>query len=288
MPPCRTAIHASVWGPHWDSVGIAPTIEAAAALGYDHVVVPLRNLEEIDPAKLARTFGSFGLTPLNTTGLPANCDVGSDDPATRQRGIDRLRRALSIARDMGSTQLGGVLYGPLTRAPTLACRRSLDAAAVSLATVAEAAAQMGIRLAIEAVNRYETNLINTAAQAASFVDMVGSANVGIHLDTFHMSIEERDIHAALRTAIPQMFYFELDQSHRGMLREGCLDLKTITKFALRTGYRGVVGVEAFSRSRMASAHADTLAVWRNTYEDANSLAAEAIALIRQCWEDITG
>ena len=74
-----------------------------------------------------------------------------------------------------------------------------------------------------------------------------------------MSIEERSPADALRAAVPKLFYFELDQSHRGDLGAGSLDLERLTRCAAEAGYRGIVGVEAFSRSRMAPDHADALA-----------------------------
>ena len=82
---------------------------------------------------------------------------------------------------------------------------------------------MGVRLAIEIVNRYESNLINTVADAVTFLNRVGSDNLKLHLDTFHMNIEEPDFYAALDAALPHLVYFELDQNHRGLPDEGTLD-----------------------------------------------------------------
>jgi hypothetical protein len=114
--PFKTSIHASVWGPRWDIAGIGPTLDAAAAIGYDHVVIPLRTFDCVDPPALAREFTRRGLIPLNTTGLPADCDIGDRSNAVRNRGIARLSTAVSMARDMGSSQINGVLYGPLVPA----------------------------------------------------------------------------------------------------------------------------------------------------------------------------
>jgi D-psicose/D-tagatose/L-ribulose 3-epimerase len=282
--PFKTSIHASVWGRHWDAAGIGPTLDAAATIGYDHVVIPLRTFEGIDPPALAREFGRRGLIPLNTTGIPAECDIGDRSETVRKRGIARLCTAVSMARDMGSSQINGVLYGPLIRATGPAEPEAFNRAADALATVAQHAATAGIRLAIEVVNRYETNLINTARRGLDFVAVAGQDNIGIHLDTFHMSIEERSPADALRAAIPKLFYFELDQSHRGDVGAGSLDLEQLTRCAAEAGYRGIVGVEAFSRSRMAPDHADALAVWHDAFEDADALAASALALINRAFD----
>ena len=277
----ETSIHASVWGPNWNSLAIEPTLESAAKIGYDYVVVPLRAIDTLDPENLAQVFERHGLSPLNTAGIPLGSDIGSIDPAERARGTAHLRRALCVARDMGSRQVNGVLYGPLCRAASLASSDSFRFAAETLAVVAQDAKSMGLRLALEAVNRYETNMLNTAYQAIEFVRLVGQDNVGIHLDTFHMSIEERNPLHALQSAVSRLFYFEVDQSHRGDPDDGSLDLATWIRSAADCGYEGIVGVEAFSRSRMAPDHADTLAIWKDTYESAEKLAAAAFAVIQR-------
>ena len=281
MAGVTTSIHAAVWGSRWDSVGIDPTLECAARLGFDHVVVPLRSLAALDPTAIGRAFERHGLIPLNTAGIPADCDIGSRDPYARQRGMKHLRNVMRAARDMGSRQINGVLYAPLVRAPGPPPSEARQFSAEALAAIAHEAKPMGLRLALEVVNRYETNLLNTAGEAIAFLDEVAQDNVGLHLDTFHMSIEERDPFQTLRDAAPRLFYFELDQSHRGDLRDGSLDLETWAREAARAGYRGIVGVEAFSRSRMAPDHADALAVWRDTYDDPSALAESALKLIRR-------
>jgi D-psicose/D-tagatose/L-ribulose 3-epimerase len=282
--PFKTSIHASVWGPRWDIAAIGPTLDAAAAIGYDHVVIPLRTFDGVDPPGLAREFTRRGLVPLNTAGVPADCDIGDRSNAVRRRGIARLCTAVSMARDMGSSQINGVLYGPLARATGPAEPEAFNRAADALATVAQHAAGAGVRLAVEVVNRYETNLLNTARRALDFVAAAGQDNIAIHLDTFHMSIEERSPLDALRAAISKLFYFELDQSHRGDLRAGSLDLERLTRFAAEAGYRGIVGVEAFCRSRMTPDHADALAVWHDAFGDADALAASAFALINRAFD----
>ena len=77
----------------------------------------LRLLAALDPPAIGRAFERHGLSPLNTAGIPADCDIGSRDPDARQRGMKHLRNVMRAARDMGSRQINGVLYAPLVRAP---------------------------------------------------------------------------------------------------------------------------------------------------------------------------
>lgn len=135
-------------------------------------------------------------------------------------------------------------------------------------------------MTFEVLNRYETSLINTAAQAMDFAELSESEHLKIHLDTFHMSIEESDIFAAIDRALPRLGYLELGQSGRGKLSTGVVDAPTVVAHTLKAGYTGPIGVEAFSRSILPGFVSDALAIWREPYSSGFSLASEAMELIR--------
>jgi D-psicose/D-tagatose/L-ribulose 3-epimerase len=276
----RTSIHAAVWGPHWTAKAIGPTLEAAARIGYDYVVIPLRRFEDIEPEAIGREFVRAGLAPLNTCGLPPDRDIGASDPDVRGRGAAHLLKAIALARDMGSTQIGGVLYGPLGKAAEPLCDDAFRRAADTLHQVAEQARIAGVRLALEVVNRYETALLYNTARGLAFIDAVAHDNVSLHLDTFHMSIDEASPFDAIAAAVPRLAYFELDQSHRGAATEGSLNLVDWAQKACSAGYRGIVGVEAFSRQRMAPDHANALAIWEERFSDGDRVAEEFMQVIK--------
>ena len=138
-------------------------------------------------------------------------------------------------------------------------------------------------MTFEVLNRYETSVVNTAAQAMDYVAASGSKNLWIHLDTFHMAIEEADISAAIRTALPRLGFLELGQSGRGPLSTGAVDIAGIVAGALADGYEGRWGIEAFSRRILDTSAADMLSIWRNPYVDGKAIAADAVELIRAGW-----
>lgn len=280
MTAIRTSIHAAVWGPDWRAEAISPTLADAAALGYDHVVVPLRRFEDVDPAALARAFGAHGVQPMNTCGLSPDKDIGDADAAVRERGLAHLKQAIGLARDMGSHQIGGVLYGPIHKATQPLPADAFQRAAESMHAAAEHARLAGVRLALEVVNRYETPLLYNTRRGLAFLDAVGHDNVFLHLDTFHMSIDEADPYAMIEAALPRLAYLELDQSHRGDAFEGSLDLTAWARRAAELGYRGIVGVEAFSRQLLSADHANGLAVWEDRFADGRRVAQNFMQVIR--------
>jgi D-psicose/D-tagatose/L-ribulose 3-epimerase len=157
----------------------------------------------------------------------------------------------------------------------------VERSAALVGSVADAAVRDGVRLTFEVLNRYETAMINTAAQALAYCQLAGSTNLFIHLDTFHMAIEEADMAAAVRAAAPSLGYLELGQSGRGALGTGVIDVVEIVRVAREAGYRGPIGVEAFSSSILSPIANDVLAIWRSPYADGAQLAREAIELIRR-------
>lgn len=279
----RAAIHAGVWSTDPAPDNVARVAEAAASAGFAALAVPLRNLPLLRPAELRAGFAAAGMAALGTTGLPQGGDVSSGDAGERRRGLEHLTRVVSLAAEIGVEQINGVFYGCLGHAGRLpspdATRHSADA----IREIAGLAASAGVRLCVELVNRYETALLNTVDQALDYLALVDHANLRLHLDTYHMAIEERRPAEALARALPYLGYYELDQSHRGRLDEGSLDLHAISRPIAGT-YDGLVGVEAFARARLAPDHADGLAIWRDHFDDSEALAVNARQVIAEIFE----
>ena len=120
-----------------------------------------------------------------------------------------------------------------------------------------------VRLALEPINRYETTLINNAAQGLELIERVGADNFGLLLDTFHMNIEEPDIEASIRQCGAHIFHFHVADSNRWYPGAGHLDFKSILKMLFDTGYPGWVSGEFLPKP------------------DAESAAREGIAFLRR-------
>jgi len=284
----RTAIHAGVWSTDPQPDNVARVLGEVAATGFECLAIPLRNLPSLQPAALAKAFQSAGVAALGTTGFPAGADISSADPEMRQRGEEHLRNVLAVARDIGVEQINGALYGPLGHAGQPIKPDASQRSAEVIGRIAEIASASGIRLCVELLNRYETAMLNSVQQGLAYLQLANHPNVRLHLDTYHMAIEERDPIAAAQAALPKLGYFELDQSHRGRLDEGSLDLRAMAEPVRQSGYQGLIGVEAFARSRLAPDHANALSVWRDQFEDGTALARQAMSLIREIFGTAAG
>ena len=273
-------IHAFTWSSPWNMDDGCRAIERAAALGYDIIAVPLRNMEEVNPAVVSKVLETNGIGVRGALGLSTDADIASADRETAERGKQRIMNAISMARDLGAQQMGGVIYSALTKytvAPTSEGRaHCIDI----LGDCAVAAKEAGIVLTIEPINRYETNLINTAAQGVALIEEIGADNIVLHLDTFHMNIEENDVAEAIRVAGPKLGYFEVSESHRGYLGSGQVNFEPAFRTLVEIGYSGAIGFEAFTSNRALPQLAGIMSLWRPLWEDADDIAAHARDYIR--------
>ena len=271
----KIGIHALVWVGGWSQNESRQAIAGAAETGYDLIEVPLLNPKGVDVAATAKQLAEFKIGAATSLGLAFDTDISSADKGVVARGEALLNDALGVCRDIGSTYMGGVIFSALGKyavAPTPAGRANCVGVLSRLAAKAKAS---GITLGLEAVNRYESNLINTGRQAMEIIAATGADNIVVHLDSYHMNIEEGDFAAAIEACGKKLGYFHVGESHRGYLGTGSVDFRTIFRTLARTGYEGPITFESFSSTVVDPALSSALAVWRNLWTDSVDLARRA-------------
>ncbi|NJC69234.1 sugar phosphate isomerase/epimerase [Planosporangium thailandense] len=273
-------VHSLVWTGETSVDALREAIGRTRSAGFGLLELNLSAPSDLDVAGIAETFAMAPVAPGASLALRADHDVSSTDLATVRRGEELLLAALDVLHAVGGTLLCGVLYsalGKYTRAATPAGRANAVAVVRQLA---QAAAERGMRLALEVVNRYESNLFNTCADALRFIDEVGEDNVSVHLDTYHMNIEEDDMSAPVLLAGDRLGYVHVGESHRGYLGSGTIDFPTFFRALDSIGYDRVITFESFSSAVVNASLSGTLAVWRNLWTDSDDLARHAVTFIR--------
>jgi D-psicose/D-tagatose/L-ribulose 3-epimerase len=124
-------------------------------------------------------------------------------------------------------------------------------------------------------NRYETNVINTASQALTMADDIGEDNVLIHLDSYHMNIEEDDFVRPILLAGDRLGYVHVGENHRGYMGSGHLDFTSFFHALDQIGYNGAITFESFSSAVVSPTLSNDLAIWRNLWNDGPTLAKHA-------------
>ena len=268
-------VHTSMWTMSWDADGAARAIAAAKASGMDFIEIAL-----LDPAS---TDAALGRRLLEEADLPAVCSLGLPEAVwashNPEGAVDFLRLAIEKAAGLGATALTGVTYGGIgERSGLPPTKAELDNVARALEQAAKIAASAGLEFGIEPVNRYETHLINTAAQGVAMIERIGAANMFLHLDTYHMNIEEKGAGNGVLLGRDHLRYIHLSESDRGTPGAGTCDWDEIFVALAAIGFDGGLAMESFINMPPEIAHG--LSVWRPVAESAEQVVGEGLPFLR--------
>lgn len=272
--------HGLVWTGNFDADGIRLSVEKTKEAGFDLIEFPLMDPFAFDVAAAKDALEEHDLAVSASLGLSEATDVTSSDPAIVAAGEALLLQAVDVLADLGGSHFCGVIYSAMKKYMEPVTPEGLESSRRAIAKVADHAAERGVQVALEVVNRYETNVLNTARQAIEFVGRIDRPNLGIHLDTYHMNIEESDMFAPVLDAAPQLQYVHIGESHRGYLGTGSVDFDTFFKALGRIDYDGPIVFESFSSAVVAPDLSRMLGIWRNLWTDNAELGAHANAFIR--------
>jgi D-psicose/D-tagatose/L-ribulose 3-epimerase len=277
----QIGVHAAVWAGGWSEAESRHAIAESKAAGYDYIELMLFNPGAIDVDLTKRLLRESALGVTSSLGLSWDNDISSEDPAIVARGETLLTDVIACNAALGSTYVVGVIYSALGKYSRPATPRGRANCVAALQRLARRAADIGITLGLEVVNRYETNLFNTAAQALDIVREVDAPNLGVHLDTYHMNIEEDDFDEPVRLCGDKLVYVHIGESHRGYLGSGNVDFATFFRALAECSYAGPIAFESFSSAVVSPELSNTLGVWRNLWSDNRDLARHARTFIER-------
>ncbi|WP_062378042.1 sugar phosphate isomerase/epimerase family protein [Demequina pelophila] len=273
-------IHAGVWGFSWGAPDAARAIRGAAEAGFDFIEIPASPEALADPETTLALLVEHGMGATVSLALDEATDITSASEKVRAAGEDRLRAAVKFAAAIGAPFVGGVIHSAMTRYRRIPSQANRDRAVDILARVADHAAPRGVTLGVEYVNRYESNLLTTAADTAAFVRDIGRANVRVHLDTFHAHVEETSVPAAIAASDGLLGYVHASESHRGALGTGALDWNAIADALVASDFHGPVTVETFSPAVVSPEQTIEIALWRTLWQDPDRIARDSAAFLR--------
>jgi D-psicose/D-tagatose/L-ribulose 3-epimerase len=267
--------HAFIWAGEWTPEAAEKVIRGASEAGLDFVEIPLLHPESMDVSGTRDLLDRYGIGCTCSLGLPKAAHLPfAPDAAERF-----LRTAVDVTAALGSDALSGAIYthlGTLTRKPPT--EDELAAVARVIEGVARYAAQRDVSLGIEAINRYETYLINLASQADAMLDRIDEPNVFVHLDTYHMNIEEKGFYDPIVVSGSRMQYIHLSESDRGTPGTGNVHWDEVFRGLEAVGYNGRLVMESF-----AAVNEDIIgatALWRDVVGDPQALIRDGLTFLR--------
>ena len=252
----------------------------ARELGFDVLEICIEQPSRVSAEAVSAAAEDAGVAVSVCGAFGPERDVSHEERSVRRSGLDYLRGCIDLAAAVGSPHVAGPMYSATGKARLLSPSEREQQrrwAVASLREAGEYAGERGVSLAIEPLNRFETDLVNTVAQGVELCERIGLANVGLLLDTFHMNIEERSLPKAIRLAGGRVFHVHACENDRGAPGTGHIDWTGVAVALGEIGYTGQVVIESFTPEIQEIARAVSL--WRPLAESPDALATEGLAFL---------
>jgi D-psicose/D-tagatose/L-ribulose 3-epimerase len=246
----KIGIYYAYWTHDWNA-DFHPFIDKVAGLGFDVLEVNAGTIVEFTPEErrnLKAHADDKNVALSYCIGLPKQYDPASEDEQVRKNGVAYLSKIARAIGEMGGGNLGGILYSywPVSVPEGMTDKRPyLERSVASMKEAAKVAEDNQVYLNMEVVNRFEQFLINTCEEAVAYVEAVGSPNVKVMLDTFHMNIEEDFAGEAILTAGDKLGHFHIGENNRKPPGYGHIPWTEIGAALRKINYQGHVVMEPF-------------------------------------------
>lgn len=274
-------INTWVWTSPLTDTSLAPVLEHVAELGFDAVELPLESSGDITAAVAGPVLERTGLQPYVVGAMAPGRDLVGATPDMVAETQAYLRDCVDLAHQIGAPSVCGPFYAATGRVWRMTPSERVAAYAewrAHLAPVVEHAAQRGVCLGVEPLNRYETSLVNTVEQALEGLDGLLGPALGLALDTYHLNIEQRSSAAAVRLAGARLVHLQVCGSDRGAPGGDQTDWPALLAALDDVGYTGPLNIESFTADNAAIATAAS--IWRPLAPTQDDLARDGLAFLR--------
>jgi D-psicose/D-tagatose/L-ribulose 3-epimerase len=257
---------------------LLPVCEQLKDAGYDGVELPMFNLD-LDYAALGKQLDDLGLGRTAVTIRGEEDNPISPDAAVRAKGIELTKKTLDCCAAAGVDNLVGPYHSALGyfsgAGPT---EDEWKWGVKSMRAVAEHAGEVGVKLGVEALNRFECYFLNTHADSTRFVREVDHPACGMMYDTFHSNIEEKSVTEAVKAGGDKLFHIHISENDRSTPGEGIVRWDENFDAIKECGFDGWMVIEAFGLSLPEIAAATK--IWRRMYKDEITLATEGLKFMK--------
>ena len=255
------------------------------SIGFDILEICVEDPATIDAPAIRDRASRTGVSVTVCGAFGPDRDLSSEDAAVRRAGLSYLERCIDLASELKSPFVSAPMYAAVGNTRLIDERsrgEQWQRAVASLKRAAEHAGGRGVKLAIEPLNRFETDLVNTVDQGLRLIDDVEADNVGLLLDTFHMNIEEKNIPAAIRRAAGRIVEFHACANDRGTPGEDHQPWREIAAALREASFEGPVVIEAFTPEIKEIARA--VSIWRPLAKSQDALASDGLRNLRTAFD----
>ncbi len=255
-----------------------PVCQQLKEIGFDGVELPMFNLD-LDYAAIGKQLDSIGLGRTAVTIRNEDDNPISPDPAVRKKGVELTKKTLDLCAAAGVETLVGPYHSAIGvfsgSGPT---EEEWKWGVDSMREVAEHAGKVGVRLGVEALNRFECYFLNTHADSTRFVREVDHPACGMMYDTFHSNIEEKSVTDAVLAGGDRLLHIHISENDRSTPGAGGIHWQENFDAIAKSGYDGWLVIEAFGLALPEIAAATK--IWRRMFSDEITLAKEGFEFMK--------
>lgn len=262
--------------PNWTAEAGKYAIEQTAKAGFDLIEILLPNSMEIDTKAVKKQLKENHLDVVCSLNLPKEAHI-----AFYPKEAEKLiKNAIDKTSDLETNFLGGVLHGGIGVFSGNPLNETEKNTIVEVwSSVADYAKEKGVNIAVEPINRYESYVCNTAENVLELIEKTGKDNLFLHLDTFHMNIEENNFRDPILLANQKLKHIHVTESHRGMLGEGTVNWNQFFHALREINFEGNLVLENFSSS--IPGMQQMVSLWQKSPYNAEQLALGSLNFIKQ-------
>jgi D-psicose/D-tagatose/L-ribulose 3-epimerase len=259
--------------------GLMPKIRS---MGFDIIEVAVEDASLIDVPLMRKMAADEGLTITICGAFGTTRDVSSDDPDIRRNGAAYIAECIRLTEAVGSSLFAGPVYSAVGKTRMVSPDQKARERAwcvENLRELGKIASDCGVTVAIEPLNRFETDMINLVEQAIALIHEIDQSAYKVHIDTFHANIEEKSIPDAIRRAGGLLGHFHACENDRGTPGTGHIDWIGVRDALREIDYAGSVVIESFTPGIVEIAKA--AAIWRPLAASQDDLARDGARFLRQ-------
>ncbi|MCC5936809.1 MAG: sugar phosphate isomerase/epimerase [Lunatimonas sp.] len=250
-------------------------------MGFDAVEIPVEDPALIDAQKVKHALEEQDLKPVICGAFGPSRDLTHEDPSYHKTSLDYIRRCFQISAEVGARFVAGPMYSAVGKArllPPDKKKMEWDLAVNNLHKVCVMATEYGQEIALEPLNRFETDLINNTEDLMQLIDDINHPAAKVLLDGFHMNIEERNIVDAISRVGDKLIHVQVSENYRGTPGTGQTRWEDYRKGLELVGYQGVVSIESFTPEIKELAGA--VCIWRPLAESQDAFASEGLKFLK--------
>lgn len=262
-----------------ETISLFPKIKQ---MGYDAVEIPIEDPTLIDGKVVKQALDDNGLHPIVCGAFGPSRDLTHEDPSYHQTSLDYIQQCLDFSVQVGAAFVAGPMYSSVGKARLVSPEQKKiewDRAVSNLYKVCLMAEKSGQLIALEALNRFETDLINTSEELMRLIGDINHPAARVLLDGFHMNIEEPDIEKAILQAGDKLLHVQVSENYRGTPGTGQTRWQDYKRGLEKVNYQGTVTIESFTPEIKELAGA--VCIWKPLASSQDAFASDGFRFLNE-------